>query len=295
MNKSSASPPDWAELRRLLARGYVASGFVGGVSRVDADEVVTHALSESRADEQIVEMQRYGPLAGRRILEIGSGAGMLVVRGRTHHGLDIQGVEPSGVEFSGSIAVCRRLLAHHGLPADVVREGHGEALPFADETFDLVYSSNVLEHVDDPEKTLDEALRVLKPGGLLLCVVPNYGSWWEGHYGILWFPRLSARAARLYVRLLGRDPAYIDTLNLIDRRWLVRWCNRWGGQVTVEDWGWSVFERRMRSLDFSEWAALARAKWIARLIHRCGLLEPVIWLARRFHWQTPLILAVRKR
>jgi SAM-dependent methyltransferase len=290
-----AGEPDWNELRRLLARGYADSGLFGGVLRVSADRAMADLLSEARIDEQVAEMGRYGPLAGKRILEIGSGSGMLVVRGRTRHGLDIQGVEPGTAEYSSTLDVCRRLIAHYRLPPEVVHEGRGEALPFPDASFDLVYSSNVLEHVGNPEGVLDEALRVLRPGGTMVMVVPNYGSWWEGHYGILWWPEMPAWLAKLYVRALGRDPSYVDTLSLIGYRRLARWRAAQGEAVSVLDWGWEVFERRLRTLEFSEWAALGTAKRIARLVHRSGLLNPVIAIARRLHWQTPVIMALRKR
>lgn len=48
-----------------------------------------------------------------------------------------------------------------------------EALPFPDQTFDMVYSSHVLEHIPDQQKALKEIYRVLKPGGIHFCVVPT--------------------------------------------------------------------------------------------------------------------------
>jgi Methyltransferase domain len=50
--------------------------------------------------------------------------------------------------------------------------GVGEELPFRDETFDGVFSFSVLEHVRDPFRCAREVVRVLKPGGELLCAVP---------------------------------------------------------------------------------------------------------------------------
>jgi ubiquinone/menaquinone biosynthesis C-methylase UbiE len=48
-----------------------------------------------------------------------------------------------------------------------------EALPFPDSSFDMVYSSHVLEHIPDQEKALKEIFRVLKNNGLHFCVVPT--------------------------------------------------------------------------------------------------------------------------
>jgi SAM-dependent methyltransferase len=52
--------------------------------------------------------------------------------------------------------------------------GVGESLPFANDSFDVVLCYDVLEHVQDLEKTLDEIYRVLKPAGLFLAVFPPY-------------------------------------------------------------------------------------------------------------------------
>jgi len=89
----------------------------------------------------------------------------------------------------------------------------GESLPFADETFDVVYSANVLEHTQNPEQVLREAVRVLRPGGALYIELPNFLSYFEGHYmvvepPILWKPMLA-----WWVKLIfRRDPAFARTL-----------------------------------------------------------------------------------
>jgi SAM-dependent methyltransferase/glycosyltransferase involved in cell wall biosynthesis len=51
--------------------------------------------------------------------------------------------------------------------------GFVEALPFPDESFDLVCSRHVMEHVGDPQKALSEIKRVLKPGGYVAAVTPH--------------------------------------------------------------------------------------------------------------------------
>ncbi len=50
--------------------------------------------------------------------------------------------------------------------------GVGEELPFADQTFDAVFSLNVLEHVTNPFQCASEIIRVMKPNATLYCVVP---------------------------------------------------------------------------------------------------------------------------
>ena len=51
-----------------------------------------------------------------------------------------------------------------------------EKLPFQNNKFDLTYSAYVLEHLDNPEKVLNEAIRVTKQGGNIILIAPNYGS-----------------------------------------------------------------------------------------------------------------------
>lgn len=56
---------------------------------------------------------------------------------------------------------------------DEAKVGSGEAIPWPEQTFDVVFADSVLEHLSDPEAVFREVLRVLKPGGSFLAKTPN--------------------------------------------------------------------------------------------------------------------------
>jgi len=72
------------------------------------------------------------------------------------------------------IKVARNTVARLGTGNVEILSCSGEALPFPDNTFDFVFSSSVLEHINNKEKALKEMLRVCKPGGDVVFVVPTF-------------------------------------------------------------------------------------------------------------------------
>jgi SAM-dependent methyltransferase len=84
--------------------------------------------------------------------------------------------------------------------------GDGNRLPFADGTFDLSFSSNVLEHVPEPERFIDESIRVTRPGGQVYISHTAWFSPWGGHETSPWHFLGGEFAARRYESKNRRPP-----------------------------------------------------------------------------------------
>lgn len=74
----------------------------------------------------------------------------------------------------------------------------GEGLPFADGTFDVVVCSDTLEHTMDDQATVDEILRVLKPGGTMVLTMPQGGLFgWLDAENLVNYPFLLVHKLRI--------------------------------------------------------------------------------------------------
>ena len=143
---------------------------------------------------------RGAPLAGRTWLDVGTGVGTLpealASAGADVVALDVQDRRVPGIRRTGFVV------------------GRGERLPFRDEAFDGVISSNVLEHVEDTWGLIDELFRVCRPGGLVYVSWTNWYSPFGGHE---WSPFHYAGpnlGPRLYRAILGRSPMNVPGQSL---------------------------------------------------------------------------------
>lgn len=93
-------------------------------------------------------------------LDVGCGGGILAEE-FAGKGFRVTGIDPS----EQSLATARQHAQSAGLPIDY-RQGTGEAIPFADNAYPVVYCCDVLEHVRDLPKVIAEIYRVTKPGGV---------------------------------------------------------------------------------------------------------------------------------
>jgi SAM-dependent methyltransferase len=118
-------------------------------------------------------LPRYLPQApGSQVVELGSAPGYYVVRFK-----DTLGCDPYGIEFSGAgVKINQEVFAAWGIPPDHVIAGD-----FLDpalqerwaERFDVVTSFSLIEHFAQPEPVIQSHLNLLKPGGLVVALIPN--------------------------------------------------------------------------------------------------------------------------
>jgi ubiquinone/menaquinone biosynthesis C-methylase UbiE len=109
---------------------------------------------------------------GREVLEVGCGIGTDLVR-FARGGAIVTGVDLSQT----AIDLARKNFQWNGVTAKELRVANGEALPYADKSFDVVYGHGVLQYTADAARLVGECERVLRPGGEGIFMVYNRISW----------------------------------------------------------------------------------------------------------------------
>ncbi|MEU8933238.1 class I SAM-dependent methyltransferase [Streptomyces sp. NPDC048409] len=124
-----------------------------------------------------VDFSRFPLAPGDRVLDLGCGAGRHAFecyrRGAQVVALD-QNAEEIREVGKWFAAMAEAGEAPAGATATAM-EGDALALPFPDESFDVVIISEVMEHIPDDKGVLAEMVRVLRPGGRIAVTVPRYG------------------------------------------------------------------------------------------------------------------------
>jgi ubiquinone/menaquinone biosynthesis C-methylase UbiE len=142
---------------------------------------------------RLVDAVAYHVPVGGSVLDLGCGTGELAIA------LATSGMRATGCDISPEML---RIAAEANASVDWIElEPDWRVLPFRAGAFDAVAASSVLEYVDDPVTVLRECHRVLRPGGIVLCTVPD--------------PRHPVRWLEWLTGAVGRQPV----LRSASRRW----------------------------------------------------------------------------
>jgi len=132
----------------------------------------------SGQERRLQMLLHYLRLEGAQVLEFGCGNGVYATRFAERFASHVEAfdVEPERVAEA-------RVTIPHALVA------LGERLPYASDRFDLVFSNEVIEHVQDDRACAAEMVRVARPGGKVILFCPNrwypfetHGFYWRGKY-----------------------------------------------------------------------------------------------------------------
>ena len=134
----------------------------------EAEAEATHWWFSGRRRLFAREIDRLALTKSSPVLDVGTSTGTNL---RVLRDLAFRSVE--GLDISDeAIRYCR----DKGL--GLVRRGDVCAMPFANASFDLVLSTDIIEHINDDRQALSEIRRVLRPGGHALITVPAFPSLW---------------------------------------------------------------------------------------------------------------------
>lgn len=158
------------------------------------------------AADTVRQLSEYTSLDGRVVLDVGGGPGWFTAAfsARGARGCLI---EPDVTELRGHGAVLTGTLSSGTLSSGAVR-GDGCRLPVRDQAADVVFSSNVLEHVPDPMRMIDEMIRATRPGGVVYLSFTNWYSPWGGHELSPWHYLGAGFAEHRYHRRYGTKPKH---------------------------------------------------------------------------------------
>jgi ubiquinone/menaquinone biosynthesis C-methylase UbiE len=179
---------------------------------------------------------------GKRCLDAGCGGGRASVLMAECGAAEVVGLDLS----ERNVETCRMRAAQRGLDQCSFVQGSLLDVPFEDESFDIVWSNGVLHHTEDPDRTLRELTRVLKPGGnFWLYLYGSGGVYW---YTIDWIRGLLAghdiRRCIYQLRLMSVPVRRIA-------EWIDDWFSPYLRRYTVQD-----VRDRLRELGFADAEAL---------------------------------------
>jgi ubiquinone/menaquinone biosynthesis C-methylase UbiE len=133
-------------------------------------------LDEYRFDKlrYLPKVVNFNGYSGKKLLEVGCGIGTDLVR------FAKGGADVTGIDLSETALTLAEKNARHSGVSMKLEHANGEALPYSDETFDVVYGHGVLQYTAAADKMIAECRRVLREDGVGIFMVYNRISWLNG-------------------------------------------------------------------------------------------------------------------
>lgn len=144
-------------------------------SNIEEEKYFEYIKSMYCVDESYYNQHLIADLpAGSKILDVGCGLGLLLkVLNKRIDSCELYGVDINQKLLDEAVKNC---------PGARLIKANGEILPFIDNYFDIVFSLDLIEHLDSPEGHLTEIRRLLKPEGKLIICTPDRFAYYPNIY-----------------------------------------------------------------------------------------------------------------
>ncbi len=194
-------------------------------------------------------LSSYVSVKDKTVLDIGGGAGYFSAAFKAN-GAKCFVLEPFWDE-----------LFWRGKPPENSMQADGYSIPFRDNSIDITFSSNVLEHVSDPKRFINEMIRVTKPSGIVFFCFTGWYSPWGGHETSPW-------------HYLGGDYAK----NLYEKKYRKKVKNCYGEslfKIKITDTMKMTFE--LENVDILDMRPRYYPKWAKVILKAPVINEVVTW------------------
>jgi ubiquinone/menaquinone biosynthesis C-methylase UbiE len=228
---------------------------------------------EARVMDRLKEEEKFGEMnlkkietwirydfKGKCVLVVGAGTGAESFS-LVKHGAEVYGIEPN----SEALQILKMKSQALQYPAERFTQEFVEDLSYAENSFDFIYCYTVLEHVKNVERTIDEMLRVCKPGGIVCIVTPDYRFPLEQHYKLPMVP-FSPKWLQFVLLWLWRRPlAFLKDVTFVNTPQLNRlfWKRN---VITLRAYEPTLYQWRNLSNYYQKWFcetfAIQKTQWI---------------------------------
>jgi len=167
------------------------------------DRRIEDRVSRERSKRIVDMFEKKLLLKQFKILDVGCGWGEMQLEFLNwKYTKELYGIEPDNELYEIS----------YGINSNV-KNAPAEDIPFEDDMFDLIIFNDVLEHVQNHQKALEEIVRVTSKNGYIYISFPNYRYPSEAHYKVKMLPLSCFFPKWIYkinLKILGRDPMFFE-------------------------------------------------------------------------------------
>lgn len=157
----------------------------------------------------------------QKVLVVGAGTGVEMIQ-FAKKGCIIYGIEPD----EKALAILKLRSQLQQLDQNKIKRAVAEKIPYPNNYFDLIYCWQVLEHVQNPEQSIREMVRVTKPDGYIFIGCPDYRQIAEPHYKLYLPLFLPIWINKILLKLRGRKTEFFDSLQMITSKKIKKYLRR---------------------------------------------------------------------